>query len=211
MKKIYGYTPQYDKDAGVKYFAYNTDQWVSYDDIVTLQQKVDYANKQGYVESTLWFADLSHNNCGSLLGLFIWAIDLDTRNHDALAAVLGGKLGTFKGQNGVTSTSESGWTAATGNDCTWSRKSIIYIQTAYQQSTNDIPECGDSSCGVGRTNAGAQQWCGSKKGTQLTQDLCCPTANTPDPKTCEWDIGQYFPQYIFHRQSYLHARGLLDW
>lgn len=49
MKKIYGFTAQFDKAAAVKYFAFNKNQWVSYDDAQTLQMKVDYANKQGFV------------------------------------------------------------------------------------------------------------------------------------------------------------------
>jgi chitinase len=38
---------EYDKKAGVKYLAFDEDQWVSYDDQETLQRKVDYANEQG--------------------------------------------------------------------------------------------------------------------------------------------------------------------
>ncbi|GAW17403.1 hypothetical protein ANO14919_068600 [Xylariales sp. No.14919] len=74
-----------DKVAKVNYFTYNQDQWVSYDDVNTLKAKIDYANKNG------------------LLGVFIWAVDQDDDNHDALAAVLDsvGGLGYFDQQNGV--------------------------------------------------------------------------------------------------------------
>jgi chitinase len=54
----------------VNYFTYDQDQWVSYDDLNTLKAKIDYANKNG------------------LLGVFIWAVDQDDDNHNALTAVL---------------------------------------------------------------------------------------------------------------------------
>ncbi|KAG8685691.1 hypothetical protein FRC08_012968, partial [Ceratobasidium sp. 394] len=60
----------WDKTAAVKY-AYWGDQWVSYDDIDTFKQKIDYANKLG------------------LGGMLIWAIDQDTGNYDAINALSG--------------------------------------------------------------------------------------------------------------------------
>lgn len=63
-------TPTYDHAAGVKYFTWNTDQWASYDDEQTFQQKIKYANIQG------------------LGGLLIWSVDQDDRALDALRGVL---------------------------------------------------------------------------------------------------------------------------
>jgi chitinase len=79
---MYQLTTYYDEIAGVNYFSWNQDQWVSFDDARSLKNKVDYANQNG------------------LLGIFIWALDLDDMNHDALNAVLYSKggLGTFKQQ-----------------------------------------------------------------------------------------------------------------
>lgn len=77
MKRIYGFKPIFEEETAVKFFAFNEDQWLSYDDAETLQLKVEYAQKQG------------------LLGLFIWSIDLDTKPHDPLKALLGGKLDRF--------------------------------------------------------------------------------------------------------------------
>lgn len=39
--------PYYDEEAAVKYVTWNSDQWVSYDDKETFQQKITYANGQG--------------------------------------------------------------------------------------------------------------------------------------------------------------------
>jgi hypothetical protein len=60
----------------------------------------------------------------SLLGLFIWAIDLDNKDHDALKAVLGGELGVFAKQNGYdpTFTEDDSWESVTGSSCDWSGK-----------------------------------------------------------------------------------------
>jgi len=51
MISMNSYTTIYDEVAGIKYFAFNSDgfvQWVSYDDVITLQQKVTFASNQGY-------------------------------------------------------------------------------------------------------------------------------------------------------------------
>ncbi|KAM7184016.1 glycoside hydrolase [Rhypophila sp. PSN 637] len=72
-----------DRKDAVKYFRYDSDQWVSFDDQESLDWKVQFANEQG------------------LRGLFIWAITQDTAENDLLKAVLGGKLGRFKDKNGV--------------------------------------------------------------------------------------------------------------
>ncbi|KAF8449898.1 hypothetical protein BDZ91DRAFT_702718 [Kalaharituber pfeilii] len=55
----------------VNYMVYERAQWVSYDDAKTFSQKVDFAKSQ------------------CLGGLMIWAIDLDTYDHQALEGLLG--------------------------------------------------------------------------------------------------------------------------
>jgi chitinase len=57
-----------------------------------------------------------------LLGLFVWAIDLDDTEHTALKALLGGKLGTFATQNGYDPnySEDDDWDSVTGNSCAWS-------------------------------------------------------------------------------------------
>lgn len=66
----YRLTPYYDQDNAVKWITWAGDQWVSYDDFETIQQKIDYANAIG------------------LGGLLIWAVDLDNVQLDALSAVV---------------------------------------------------------------------------------------------------------------------------
>ncbi|PLN83775.1 glycosyl hydrolases family 18-domain-containing protein [Aspergillus taichungensis] len=63
-------TPVYDKEFAIKYIVWNDNQWISYDDQQTFQQKIKFANKKG------------------LGGLLLWAIDQDDRNRDALRGVL---------------------------------------------------------------------------------------------------------------------------
>jgi chitinase len=66
-----GATPVVDEEAAVNYMVYGGDNWVSYDDRATFQQKVDFANKRG------------------LGGLLIWSIDMDDDQFSALKAVTG--------------------------------------------------------------------------------------------------------------------------
>lgn len=58
-----------DEQAAARYLVYGNNSWVSYDDEVTIQAKVDFANKRG------------------LAGLMIWAIDLDDSRLSALRAI----------------------------------------------------------------------------------------------------------------------------
>ncbi|KAJ5326544.1 hypothetical protein MYU51_014673 [Penicillium brevicompactum] len=62
--------PVYDKENAIKYLVWDENQWISYDDQQTFQQKIKMFNEKG------------------LGGLLIWAIDQDTRNLDALRGVL---------------------------------------------------------------------------------------------------------------------------
>ncbi|KAL2807888.1 glycosyl hydrolases family 18-domain-containing protein [Aspergillus granulosus] len=70
IKDKYNLTPEYDQVNAVKYITWNGDQWVSFDDQVTFQQKIEFANSLG------------------IGGLLIWAIDLDTPQLDALSGVI---------------------------------------------------------------------------------------------------------------------------
>jgi GH18 family chitinase len=63
--------PTYDKDAKVNYLVYGQNNWISYDDKRTFQDKIDFANDRG------------------LNGLMIWVIDLDDSKHTALSALTG--------------------------------------------------------------------------------------------------------------------------
>ena len=63
-------TPTWDKTAAVKYLVWDKDQWVSFDDQETFQQKIKWANANG------------------IGGLSIWALDQDTDDLQALQALL---------------------------------------------------------------------------------------------------------------------------
>ncbi|GME43871.1 Glycosyl hydrolases family 18 [Neofusicoccum parvum] len=92
----YNVAPYHDKENAVKYITWNKDQWVSYDDQETFQQKVKFANEQG------------------LAGLLIWAVDQDTRDLAALRGVLyPNSLKTFNSE----ADDASYWEESGGGDC----------------------------------------------------------------------------------------------
>ncbi|KAI5203118.1 glycoside hydrolase, partial [Aureobasidium subglaciale] len=93
---------QYDKTAGVKYFAYgdNKDQWISYDDKETFKQKVDFADDK------------------QLGGLMIWAVDLDDDDFTALSGLVGKSLPNMKTQlKKVELTDQGHWSSQNGQKC----------------------------------------------------------------------------------------------
>jgi chitinase len=94
--------------------------------------------------------------------------DLDDKEHTALKALLGGRLGRFADQNGYRSDDGGDFQSATGTDCSWSN-------------------CGSDKCPPGTQTLGAEQYCGMKEGKAQHQKLCCPLANTP--KKCRWSTG----------------------
>ncbi|KAL6910196.1 glycosyl hydrolases family 18 domain-containing protein [Trichoderma evansii] len=65
-----------DKEAAVRYLVYGNNSWISFDDNITFQAKIDYASKMG------------------LSGLMVWAVDLDDSKLDALRAVSGSSVAT---------------------------------------------------------------------------------------------------------------------
>lgn len=95
-------TVQHDVDAAVNYiqFGANHDQWVSYDDSVTFKQKVDWANNLG------------------LVGVMIWAVDLDDNNFSALSGLVGKSLPSFADELKKTQiTDTSHWASQNGQKC----------------------------------------------------------------------------------------------
>ncbi|KAG5951737.1 hypothetical protein E4U53_002386 [Claviceps sorghi] len=48
----------HDKEAAVKYFTFDKNQWISYDDKDTFKQKVEWANDAGFSGSLIWASDL---------------------------------------------------------------------------------------------------------------------------------------------------------
>lgn len=48
----------HDKEAAVKYFTWDSDQWISYDDADTFKQKVEWADDVGFSGSLIWASDL---------------------------------------------------------------------------------------------------------------------------------------------------------
>ena len=89
-------SPQYDEENAVKYITWNSDQWVSYDDRETFQQKIEFANDLG------------------LGGLHIWALDLDTPQLDALQGLIYPKKLGGLSQSAET---EGNWEDAPAGDC----------------------------------------------------------------------------------------------
>ncbi|KFY85211.1 hypothetical protein V498_07750 [Pseudogymnoascus sp. VKM F-4517 (FW-2822)] len=70
-------TESYDATAGVRWLTFNTNQWVSYDDGVTMQQKLAFANSL------------------CLGGTMIWSIDQDNTAGDSMNDLMG--IGTANG------------------------------------------------------------------------------------------------------------------
>ncbi|KAE8352807.1 glycoside hydrolase superfamily [Aspergillus coremiiformis] len=63
-----GASISFDKDAAVKIATWNTNQWVSWDDVETLKLKIDYANKRCLGGTMVWAIDLDDGTLVEALG-----------------------------------------------------------------------------------------------------------------------------------------------
>ncbi|RFN52992.1 glycoside hydrolase family 18 protein [Fusarium flagelliforme] len=137
-------TPYHDEEAAVKYITWDDDQWVSFDDFDTFQQKIDFANGLG------------------LGGVLIWAIDLDTKDLEALSAVLYPKrLREYKDKS-----TKDTWASLGKGHCR-------------------LTDCGITGCRSGEIEID-QPDCSVDNDKH---SVCCPFASAPNPKKCEWRGG----------------------
>lgn len=58
LSKNTGIVVNHDEAAAVKYFTWDNDQWISYDDRETFKQKMDWATDVGFGGSLIWASDL---------------------------------------------------------------------------------------------------------------------------------------------------------
>lgn len=60
--------PVHDKEAAVNYVVYDKNQWVSYDNGTTFQQKLDWANDIGIGGSLIWASDTDDDKYSAMSG-----------------------------------------------------------------------------------------------------------------------------------------------
>jgi hypothetical protein len=160
---------KYDKKSSVKWMTYGSNQWVSFDDAESFQEKLKY----------------QHSRC--LKGLMIWDLGLDTANYDALIGLFGEDAVSAGLQDSTLSPDEEkklafDLSAYTGQNC--------YVSSGCTDgktnATKALCKAGYSSAAVGhRLKSGHHDIVlvqGCLKGT--FNHICCPTKAMP--KNCEW-------------------------
>ncbi|KAL4954842.1 hypothetical protein BDW69DRAFT_193734 [Aspergillus filifer] len=169
--------PFWEETAAVMYVNWDGNQWVSYDNNVTMKQKVDWAN----------------DHC--LGGVMIWALDQDTYDWQALSALLGKDVdGAALLEGGSESSLDAeemahAYNAYTGTDCyvtgcvdynTGSCKAgYSVLDYVHRASYGVITEPDDHLCKTGDTT----EYEDSDSQYRL---ICCPTDAMP---TCQWSGG----------------------
>ncbi|KAL4976408.1 glycosyl hydrolases family 18-domain-containing protein [Aspergillus desertorum] len=152
--------PFWEETAAVMYVSWDGNQWVSYDNNVTMKQKVDWAN----------------DHC--LGGVMIWALDQDTYDWQALSALLGEDVdGAALLEGGSESSLDAEEMAHAYN----ALPALIAIVLDYihRASYGVITEPDDHLCKTGDTT----EYEDSDSQYRL---ICCPTDAMP---TCQWSGG----------------------
>ncbi|KAJ5094625.1 CAZyme family GH18, partial [Penicillium angulare] len=169
--------PYWEETAAVMYVTWDEDQWVSYDNNVTMKQKVDWAN----------------NHC--LGGVMIWALDQDTYDWQALTALLDKDVSDDSlleagSENPLSANATAhAYNQYTGTDCyitgcvdynTGSCKSgYSVLDYVHRASYGTITDPDDHLCKTGDTT----EYEDSDSEYRL---ICCPTNAMP---TCQWTGG----------------------
>ncbi|KAL4739524.1 glycoside hydrolase superfamily [Aspergillus similis] len=156
-------TPVHDKDDAVKYFIFDDDQWISYDDETTFKQKVDWANSVG------------------LGGAMIWASDQDTDKYDAHAALIQRDITTNPTLQNIEK-ALSNPSAVIDNIAAFNGQKCF-------QYDGDCIDLDDNSamadaCGAGFTVVGWDDAGCGKSSCHCGKPVCCPTSSAP--KNCIW-------------------------
>ncbi|KAJ5946733.1 hypothetical protein N7454_003572, partial [Penicillium verhagenii] len=161
----------YDPVSTVKYNVYNGNQWISYDDAQSWQDKMRYLT----------------GKCIS--GVMIWALDQDDGMHRALAGLLGeDALAGSLMEGGDLSTKQKEeltdqLAAYTGQNCYVTEECTD--GTSHQNDAQYV--CGTGFSSVATAHAPHQAlsyWIGETCDTGKYRHICCPTDAMP--KNCEW-------------------------
>ncbi|CAH0045716.1 unnamed protein product [Clonostachys solani] len=177
----------HDEEAAVKYFSWDTNQWISYDDSTTFKQKVDWANKIGLSGSLIWAADLDDYEWSAHEGLFGKKIkpnnEIDNVAHRDYAL----------------SQSSSLVTSELRNDCFLFKqcvdRDIVKCGAGYSMVGYDKSGCGSVGskpiCEVtlydSKTGGGFENESGESSCTRGHKVFCCQAHNFTDlTKDCAW-------------------------
>ncbi|KAK2051178.1 hypothetical protein LY76DRAFT_676697 [Colletotrichum caudatum] len=145
---------KYDDKTATNYLSYDDDQWISFENGDFIIQKVKYAETKG------------------LLGLAVWAINMDDGANTLLNATLYPVgLGKFSLTTGTGQSDSSNCTNVENSACAWS-------------------DCKPHSppCPAGQQILTTDR-CSVAPGTgeKRYKALCCPLGQTTDPRICDWN------------------------
>lgn len=151
---------QHDKDAAVKYFSWDKDQWISFDDKTTFAQKVAWANDVG------------------MSGVLLWASDLDDYTFSAHSGLIGKtiKPNNELDLNDPLKLGEKGLSQVIGMATPEFHKDCFRFQGCVKP---DIVGCGNGYTMVGDDKSDCP------KG--YVKPICCKFNQAP--KTCTWRGG----------------------
>lgn len=141
----------HDEEAAANYIVFgdNNDQWVSYDDKTTMQQKVEWANSVG------------------LGGVMIWSVDQDDADFSALEGLLGRDLPSFEDNMRRTVEADANhWTSVNGQGC--------MVSDCLNQFENP-----PSGFGTAPNGGKFPDKCGSDSDGQKYKHVWCPTNAMP--------------------------------
>ncbi|KAK5658413.1 hypothetical protein OQA88_2390 [Cercophora sp. LCS_1] len=156
LNQIPSLTPVHDEDAAVKYIVWDNDQWVSYDDGDTFDQKLAWANSVGFG------------------GSLIWAVDTDDDKYTAMSGLMGEPVSHVDSTTAIALPALSQKSVASvligenGQDCK------VLKDRACKAVTDLRCESGWLMLGWDRNG------CPSDQGVPI----CCPSATAP--KVCTW-------------------------
>ncbi|VBB73365.1 Putative Glycoside Hydrolase Family 18 [Podospora comata] len=103
LKQVPNIKPVFDRKAAVKYFTFDRDQWISYDDAETFKLKREWANRIGFGGSMIWAVDTDDDKFSAMSGLVgyqVSHVDTSLNGVVALAQTSKNVAHSLQGENG---------------------------------------------------------------------------------------------------------------
>ncbi|KAL6693261.1 glycoside hydrolase family 18 protein [Trichoderma pleuroticola] len=166
----------WDEVAGVKMLVYDSNNWISYDDSTTFQQKVDFANQRG------------------LAGLMIWASDVmgDFDISRCYITDCGGECPRESGLKEMTrlNLNEQGKGCPKSGKDSQQRALCCPPWGAPDPATCHWTKGCNDKCSVGETTLAVEDYGGGSFCSANRKQFCCPASNIDRALSeCQWYYG----------------------
>ncbi|PNP44197.1 hypothetical protein THARTR1_11088 [Trichoderma harzianum] len=188
----------WDEVAGVKMLVYDSNNWISYDDSTTFQQKVDFANQRGLAGLMIWAVDQDDDGFNALQGLTNKNVDSVIPESDVMGDFdisrcyitdCGGECPRESGLKEMTrlNLNEQGKGCPKSGKDSQQRALCCPPWGAPDPATCHWTKGCNDKCSVGETTLAVDDYGGGSFCSANRKQFCCPASNIDRALSeCQW-------------------------